>query len=119
MRSAKAGKGVEAIMAAPRIVTDLNEQGIRCGRKRVMRSMKRMGLQGRCNRRRSPSTTVSVHNNPISANLLKHRAFPDKPRQVLVSDTTYVRTDQGWHYLATVMDLCTREILGWSPQQSQ
>ena len=119
MRSAKAGKGAEAIMAAPgRIVTDLNEQGIRCGRKRVMRSMKRMGLQGRCNRRRSPRTrtrtTDSVHNNRISANLLKHRAFPDKPRQVLVSDTTYVRTDQGWHYLATVMDLCTREILGWS-----
>ena len=99
---------------SPRIVTDLNEQGIRCGRKRVMRSMKRMGLQGRCNRRRSPRKTDSVHNNRISANLLKHRAFPDKPRQVLVSDTTYVRTDQGWHYLATVMDLCTREILGWS-----
>ena len=110
----KSWKGSRGSYGSPGIVTDLNEQGIHCGRKRVMRSMKRLGLQGRCNRRKTPRTTDSQHNNRISANLLKDRAFPDKPRQVLVSDTTYVRTDQGWHYLATVMDLCTREILGWS-----
>ena len=98
----------------PRILTDLRNQGIKTSGKRVDRLMKQEGIQGRYNRRKKPLVTDSRHGKRISENKLKDAPFPTGPRQVIVADTTYVWTDQGWYYLATVMDLFTREILGWS-----
>jgi len=98
----------------PRILTDLRKQGISTSGKRVSRLMKQEGIEGRYNRRKRPLVTDSRHGHRISENKLKEAAFPTQPRQVIVTDTTYVWTDQGWHYLATVMDLFSREIIGWA-----
>jgi putative transposase len=97
-----------------RILKDLRKKGIRTSRKRISRLMKQEGIQGRYNQPKRPKTTDSRHSKKISENLLKPRNFPTQPREVIVTDTTYIWTNCGWHYLATVMDLFTREILGWA-----
>jgi putative transposase len=76
--------------------------------------MKDAGIQGRYNHCKKPLMTDSRHGHRISKNKLKEAPFPTGPQQVVVTDTTYVWTDQGWHYLATVMDLFSREIIGWA-----
>lgn len=98
----------------PRIHEDLRKKGIHIGSNRLARLMKQEGIVGAYNEPRKPKTTDSRHGGRISPNLLKERNFPTAPREVVVVDTTYVWSDQGWCYLATVMDLFTREILGWS-----
>ena len=98
----------------PRILTDLRNHGILTSGKRVGRLMKQEGIEGRYNRRKRPLVTDSRHGKRISENKLRDAPFPTGSRQVIVTDTTYVWTDQGWHYLATVMDLFSREIIGWS-----
>ncbi len=80
--------------------------------------MKQEGIVGAYNEPRKPKVTDSRHGGRISPNRLKERNFPTTPREVVVTDTTYVWSDQGWRYLATVMDLFTREILGWSLSKS-
>ena len=99
---------------SPRIEQDLRKKEIRTSRKRVGRLMKAAGIQGRHNQRKKPLVTDSRHGHRISKNKLKETPFPTGLRQVIVTDTTYVWTDQGWHYLATVMDLFSREIIGWA-----
>ena len=99
---------------SPRIEQDLRKKGICTSRKRVGRLMKDAGIQGRYNHRKRPLVTDSRHGHRISKNKLKEAPFPTGPRQVVVTDTTYVWTDQGWHYLATVMDLFSRQIIGWA-----
>lgn len=98
----------------PRILTDLRNQGVLTSGKRVDRLMKQAGIEGRYNHRKKPLVTDSRHGKRISENKLKDAPFPTGPRQVIVTDTTFVWTDQGWHYLATVMDLFSREIIGWA-----
>ncbi len=97
-----------------RIVKDLRKRGIRVGKNRVARLMKEEGLQGCYNKAKKPTTTDSKHSQRISKNLLNEQPFPERARAVVVTDTTYVWTDRGWYYLASVMDLYTREILGWA-----
>ena len=76
---------------------------------------KQEGIEGRYNCRERPLVTDLRHGgHRISENKLKKAAFPTQPRQVIVTDTTYVWTDQGWPYLATVMNLFSREIIGWA-----
>ena len=107
-------KGSRQNYGSPRIEQDLRKQGIRTSRRRVARLMKEAGIEGRYNRRKRPLVTDSRHGHRISENKLKAAPFPTQPRHVIVTDTTYVWTDQGWHYLATVMDLFSREIIGWA-----
>lgn len=107
-------RGSRQTYGSPRIERDLRQRGIRTSRKRILRLMKDLGIEGCYNRRKNPLATDSRHGGVISENLLKDEPFPEGPRQVVVTDTTYVWTDQGWHYLATVMDLFSREIVGWS-----
>ncbi len=79
--------------------------------------MKEMGIQGRQTRRFKPMGTDSRHRCGYVPNRLKELGAADRCDQIWVSDTTYLRTDQGWCYLATVMDLYSRRILGWSVSQ--
>ena len=95
----------------------LREDGVSCGRDRTLRLMKEMGIQGRQRRRYKPMGTDSRHRYGYAPNRLKELGVPDRCDQIWVSDTTYLRTDQGWCYLATVMDLYSRRILGWSVSQ--
>jgi len=99
---------------SPRVTQQLRREGHRCNHKRVERLMRQKGLRGCSSRKRRVGTTDSEHDQPIAPNLLLGRAAPSRPDQVWVADITYVPTAQGWLFLAAVMDLYSRQILGWS-----
>ena len=92
----------------------LLEESIDCGRDRTLRLMKELGLQGEQKKRYKPLGTDSKHDFGYSANLLKELGQPTHCNQIWVADTTYLPTQDGWMYLATVMDLLSRRIVGWS-----
>lgn len=98
---------------SPRITRDLVAAGERVSRKRVARLMKSEGLQARP-RRRFRVTTDSKHGHPIAENTL-NRGFDERiPNTVWLADITYLRTSEGWLYLAVVLDLASRRVVGFS-----
>ena len=99
---------------SPRITRALRQSGQKCNHKRVERLMRLAGLKGATARKKKVQTTDSEHEQPIAPNLLLNRPAPQKIDEVWVADITYVRTAQGWLFLAAVMDLYSRQILGWS-----
>ncbi|HWH71687.1 MAG TPA: IS3 family transposase [Candidatus Sulfotelmatobacter sp.] len=103
---------------SPRITQELRRQGVCCNHKRVERLMRQAGLKGRTCRRRQVRTTQSDHDQPIAPNRLLDRQPPSKVDEVWVSDITYVPTAQGWLFLAGVMDLYSRRIVGWSLREN-
>lgn len=103
---------------SPRITQELRRQGHQCNHKRVERLMRQAQLKGRTCKRRKVRTTDSQHNEPIAPNLLLGRPAPGKPDEVWVADITYVPTVEGWLFVAAVMDLYSRQILGWSVWES-
>ncbi len=96
-----------------RIRIELLKKGIACNHKRVRRLMKENGLKVRQKRKYKVSTTDSKGNTRIFLNWLKTQKA-ELPGEILVSDITYIPTTEGWLYLAAVMDLFTREILGYA-----
>jgi len=99
---------------SPRILLALRKEGRRHSRKRVARLMREDGLEGVRQSRRRVRTTDSNHSHGASPNLIKGMVVT-RPDQVWVSDITYLRTEEeGWVYLATVLDLYSRKIVGWS-----
>lgn len=99
---------------SPRVRQQLRLQGQRVGRRRVVRLMRAQQLAGRSRRRRRPKTTDSRHGGPIARNLLRDQPQATQPNQIWVTDITYVRTDQGWLYVAALLDLFSRRIVGWA-----
>lgn len=93
----------------------LYQQGIRCGKNRINRLMRHLGLQAIQKRRFRPQTTQSHHPEPIAPNRLKERLHQlNGPNEVWLADITYLPTaSQGWLYLAVEMDLYSRAIVGW------
>jgi len=100
-----------------RIHAQLQREGIGCSPNRVGRLMGQEGLQG-IGRRKFRATTDSRHSFPVAPNLLARDFTATAPDQIWVSDITYLRTEQGWDYLATVMDLYSRRIVGWAMQST-
>jgi transposase InsO family protein len=98
---------------APRIQRELAKKGIAVSRKRVARLMREGGLQAK-SARKYKATTDSNHKLPIAPNLLERRFDVERPNAAWVSDITYLWTQQGWMYLAVVIDLFSRKIVGWS-----
>jgi transposase InsO family protein len=96
-----------------RIHRQLRESGPPVGRERIRKSLHRQGLRP-VYRRPYRLTTDSDHDKPIAPNLLDRRFDDWTVNQAWVADITYVDTDEGWLYLAVVMDLATRKIVGWS-----
>jgi transposase InsO family protein len=101
------------IYGAPRIHRDLVDDGVRCGKNRVARIMRKAGIRSRT-RKKFKATTQSKHNLPVAPNLLNQEFSVAAPDRVWVGDITYVWTEQGWLYLAVVLDLYNREVVGWS-----
>lgn len=97
----------------PRIVRGLREQGVQVGHERVRKSLKRQGLRP-VYKRPYRVTTDSAHHKPIAPNILERRFDGWRVNQAWVADITYVATGEGWLYLACVMDLASRRIVGWS-----
>lgn len=94
------------------MVWQLRQAGYVLGRYRVRQLMKRLGLVVKI-KRKYRVTTQSQHDLPVAGNVLNREFSPEKPNQAWVADITYVWTVQGWLYLAVVMDLYSRRILGW------
>jgi putative transposase len=101
-----------------RIYIELTEQGIRCGRKRIARLMQACDLEPKTVRPFKVVTTDSNHNLPIAPNRLNQQFSADRPDQIWLTDITYVRTAEGWLYLAVVLDLYSRRIVGWAMRDS-
>jgi putative transposase len=97
---------------SPRMVHELREQGFVVGRRRIARLMRENGLQAR-QKRRSTRTTDSAHAFPAAPNLIAQRFDSDAPNRKWGSDITYIWTREGWLYLAVVLDLYARRIIGW------
>jgi transposase InsO family protein len=98
----------------PRIWRQLRAQGLRVGKQRVQRLMQQHGIRARGKRRFRITTTDSRHGLPIVPNLLDRNFTVAKPNQVWVGDITYIPTDEGWLFLAVVIDLFNRQVVGWS-----
>jgi len=108
-----------ATYGAPRVHQELRDAGTRVGKKRVARLMRTHGLRGQ-RRGRRVRTTDSAHHQPIAPNLL-NRQFDVNGiaiNQVWVSDITYVPTWEGWLYLAVVLDLASRRVVGWAMRET-
>lgn len=99
---------------APRVHAELRDRGVRCGHNRVARLMREAGLRGRT-ARRYRNTTQSRHQQPVARNVLARRFAPSayERDQVWVADVTYLATGEGWLYLAVILDLASRRVLGW------
>ena len=100
-------------VGAPRIAKRLRNEGMRVNRKRVARRMRLMGLRAKA-ARKYKATTNSNHTLPVAPNLLNQNFEAQAPDQKYVSDITYVWTDEGWLYVAIVLDLYSRLVVGWS-----
>jgi transposase InsO family protein len=99
---------------SPRIVMELRKSGARHGRNRVARLMKQEGLCGRQKARYRVQTTDSHHNQPIAPNRLAEAPKATAPNQIWVADMTYIQTGQNWLFVAAIMDLYSRKIVGWA-----
>lgn len=98
---------------SPRMTRELRERGHRCSENRIARIMRENGLRARTTRQfRRKSHRGEYYR--AEGNLLKSRPAPKKPNEVWVADLTYIKTGEGWFYLAAIMDLYSRKIVGWS-----
>ncbi|MBN3793301.1 IS3 family transposase [Burkholderia sp. Ac-20353] len=97
----------------PRVWKKLLAQGIRVSKDRVQGLMKLHGIKART-KRRFKATTDSRHNLPVAPNVLQRDFSPAKPDQVWTTDITYLWTDEGWLYLTVILDLFSRQVVGWS-----
>jgi putative transposase len=102
---------------SPRLQVLLRRQGRAHGRNRIARLMRLAGLCGRARRRYRPQTTDSRHALPIAPNRLAQAAPATATNQLWVADVTYIPTGEGWLYLAGVLDLYSRQIIGWAMSQ--
>jgi transposase InsO family protein len=103
----------KGVYGSPRVHAELVANGIRVGRHKVARLMRLARLRG-CPRRRFRVTTQRDPSHPVAKNLLRQDFSTDAPNRRWASDITYISTHQGWLYLAVVMDLYSRRIVGWS-----
>ena len=99
---------------APRIVRELRDQGTRISQRRCARLMRELGLKGKKRHRRRPRTTDSRHGQPVAENLLAKRPAPTGPNQTWITDITYLRTEEGWLFVAAILDLWSRRVVGWA-----
>lgn len=106
----KLGRGA---YGSPRVHAELQAKGARVSEKRVARLMRENGLRAR-QKRRFRRTTDSNHADPIAPNVLQRDFEPEAPNQSWATDVTYVHTAEGWLYLAVMLDLFSRRVVGWA-----
>jgi putative transposase len=96
-----------------RVTLALEKQGIHYNRKTVALSLQRQGLRAKA-ARKFKATTQSKHNLPVADNVLKQDFYASQPNQKWAGDITYLWTNEGWYYLAVVIDLYSRKVIGWA-----
>jgi putative transposase len=110
---AQAHRDSRGVYGSPRVHAQLRAQGRRVSRKRVARLMEQQKLAAR-RRRRRVCTTDSKHGLPVAPNVLNRNFCPAAPNRTWATDITYVWTAEGWLYLAVVLDLFSRKVVGWA-----
>jgi len=103
---------------SPRIQAELAENGVNCGCKRVARLMRQEELFAKQSRKFKVTTTDSAHPYPVAPNLLAQDFTASRPNEKWLTDITYIPTAEGWLYLAVVLDLYSRRIVGWTMSDS-
>jgi putative transposase len=98
---------------SPRITKDIQAKGIKCSEKRVARLMKINGIVSKM-KKKFKATTNSKHNLPVAENLLSQNFKTEKPNTIWTSDITYISTLEGWLYLVVILDLHSRQVVGWA-----
>lgn len=99
-----------------RIADDLQDEGITCSKNRVLRLMRQQGLKSSHSKKFKVVTTDSKHNLPVAANLMAQDFVAEKPNKKWAADITYVKTAEGWLYLATILDLYSRKVVGFAAE---
>ncbi len=107
-------KDKRRVYGSPRVHDHLQKKGVRCGRKRIERLMRENGIRAKQGKKYKPTTTDSEHNLPVAANILNRQFQRERPNEAWVTDITYIPTEEGWLYLAAIMDLFSRRIVGWA-----
>lgn len=100
---------------APRLTDELKDQGETCSKNRVARRLKHLKLRAKA-KKKFKVTTDSKHNLPVAENILNRNFAANSPNQKWCGDITYIWTSEGWMYLAVVIDLYSRAVIGWSIQ---
>jgi len=98
---------------SPRVTAELKDKGIPCGKNRIAQLMKNNGIKAKT-KRRFKATTKYKHDILVADNLLNQRFYADEANKIWVSDITFIRTREGWLYLAAILDVFNRKIVGWS-----
>ncbi len=102
---------------SPRVIAQLEREGVRVGKRRVERIMRGLGLCA-SRPRRTRTTTRANERHAVEENVLARDFTASRPDERWVTDITYVWTDEGWAYLAVLLDLCSRAVVGWSLDDS-
>jgi putative transposase len=105
--------GSRCTYGSPRIYKDLKAAGHRVSENRVARLMRQKGIQGKA-KRKFKTTTTSKHQRPRTENLIKQNFQASEPNTLWVSDITYIATVEGWLYLAVILDVFSRKVIGWA-----
>ena len=108
----KVHKGKRRVYGSPRVYEHLEKQGVRCGRKRIERLMRENGVRAKQGKKFKPTTTDSKHDLPVAPNILNRQFHRESPNEAWVADITYIPTEESWLYLAVIMDLFSRRIVG-------
>jgi putative transposase len=111
-------RGSREVYGAPRIHRELRSAGVRCSKNTVAKLMRQAAIRSKTRRRFVVHTTDSRHSHPIAPNRLNRCFEQTEPNKVWVSDITYIPTGEGWLYLAAVLDLYSRKIVGWATSDS-
>lgn len=104
------------VYGSPRVYAELRAQGVRCSKQRVARLMREMELAAKRHRHK-PVGTIRTKGAPVAPNLLNREFEAEAPNRKWVSDTTYVWTTEGWLYVAVILDLFSRLVVGWAMSQ--
>lgn len=99
---------------SPRIHAELKSTGTMCSLNRVARLMRKMGIKARKPHLYKVTTTNSKHNYPVAPNTLNRQFWAAGPNEKWVGDITYVKTREGWLYLAAILDIYSRKVVGWA-----
>jgi len=103
---------------SPRVHRALRASGVACRENTVAKLMRAEGIRARTRRPFRPATTDSRHDRPVAANVLGRQFYPDRRDAVWTADITYIPTAEGWLYLAVVLDLFSRRVVGWATAEA-
>ena len=114
----QAHQASRSIYGSPRVHRELLAQGVNCSENTVAKLMRQAGIRSKTRRRFVVHTTDSRHEHPIAPNRLNQQFHEPQPDRTWAADITYIPTQEGWLYLAAVIDLCSRKIVGWATSDS-